>query len=52
MDVVYTLIAEVDGVVVYRQEYTDISTIEEELYKPERAVEDYINGDPYMMEEE
>ena len=42
MEIKYVLSAVVDGEVVYRGEFLDTTSLEESLYKPERAVERHL----------
>lgn len=49
-DVRYTIIAEVDGEVVFESAYPDTYELEEELAKAEQAVSDYL--DEELNEEE
>lgn len=46
----YTIIAEVNGETVFESTYFDISSLQEDLYKAERAVEQYIIDDAEAME--
>lgn len=44
-EIIYRLVAEVDGEVVFRGEYPDTAILQEELYKPESAVQRVLDED-------
>jgi len=51
MDIKYLLIAEVDGVTVFSNDYPDTTMLQEELYKAERAVEQEIEENQEVYSE-
>jgi len=51
-EIEYILIAKVDDEVVFKSTYPDTVSLEEELYKAERVVEQTINEENELIEDE